>query len=154
MINKRLIIILFIFTIINTSAISQNEMADNAVCLELVGVPMLKNTLVDSVDVVLYEEKNDKEMIKIANVITQEDYFVFNLKRDSHYTILISKPGFSKKMISISTKLPKRVLPEPIFKYRIEIELNKEEKNSGKQRSVSQIDLINYDIQKDIFISH
>jgi hypothetical protein len=151
---RNVLLVLLTVLVLSFSAKAQTAKPDSAVCMEIVGIAMADKVPLDGVDVTLYRENEEMEMTEVTSISYHEHSFVFKLNKDSYYTIEVLKPGYVKRMIAISTKLPKGVMTDPIFRYEFEVELFKEQKNTDDYYLDFPVALIDYDVKKDAFVSH
>jgi len=65
----------------------------------------------------------DNELVSVINSEIAPLHKI-SLKRNQHYTLEISRPGYNNKLISISTMMPDNVVSEDLFVYQYDLELN------------------------------
>jgi hypothetical protein len=115
-----IVLLSFLFTFLsldgNCSSLVKRDSTD---CLEIAGMVTINDKPQTDVKVQLWlgNEKIDSLDLK------KEFKFRFILKRESVYSIVVSRPGFLNRIVSISTKLPKDVSTESLFRFSFEMEL-------------------------------
>ena len=147
----------FLLTILTISFLtskSQNIYNDSLICLEVNGIALSNKIPLDGVNVKLYMENEEMELIEITSVEHHDHSFTLKLQKDSYYTIEISKPGYLTRLVSISTKLPKDVKIKPIFIFEFEVDMPKEQTVADDYYLDFPIALIDFDAKKGVFVSH
>lgn len=143
---------IFILSCLNINA--QNIFNDSLVCLEVNGIALSNNIPLDGVNVKLYMENEEMEMIEITSVEHHDHSFSFKLQRDAYYTIEVSKEGYFTRTVSISTKLPKEVSSKPLFVFEFEVEMPKSKSVKDDYYMDFPVALIDYDTKRKVFVSH
>jgi hypothetical protein len=98
---------------------------DTTDCLEISGVVTKDGKPQTEVTVKLWLENEPLATIDLKKAFK----FKFVLKKDANYSIIISKPGFITRIVSVSTKLPKDASTESLFRFYFELELVSEKEN-------------------------
>ena len=102
----------------------QQSAPDTSICLELIG--KFDGTVKD------FEGNYTAKLIR-DNKVTEEQTlgvkksFTFEMRRNMLYTIKIEKKGYISKMISISTKIPKKTEAGESFNFDLQTNLISEE---------------------------
>ncbi|MCX6296139.1 MAG: hypothetical protein NTX97_08730 [Bacteroidetes bacterium] len=150
--------LLFSVTLILTSysAIGQKDLSqakDTSDCLEINGLAIEKNVPINGVTVKLYKENEEMQWEEVTSVEYHEHSFNFNLKRNSYYTIEISKEGYVTRSIGISTKLPDNIITvgSAKFLFEFDVELFKEKKGVNDYYLDFPVALIKYNETNQIF---
>jgi hypothetical protein len=153
----------FIFTTLLTATIlfstqrsfgknTRTDTTKSLVCLEVIGIALDENNEpLNGVEVRLYKENDELEWSEITNVMYHEHRFLFNLEADEYYTIEITKPGYVKRLIGISTQLPANVSYKQIFHHEFEVTLLKEKAGLDDYYLDFPVALIRYDKTRDVF---
>lgn len=100
---------LIFFFLLSVGSIAQEKKvktADTTICLKIMGMTIEENKPVDGIQVTLYKENEGLEWDEITSIKDHEHRFVFQLQVNSYYTIEVSKDGYVKRVIGISTILP------------------------------------------------
>lgn len=127
MVNYNKIIKKILFTstlILNTILSAQKNNTDSIVCLEITGKILgVGNKSEDTYkcELIYYNTVEKKENINVKKT------FTYNLKKNSIYTIRISKEGYITKLISIYTKVPD--VHNELYKLEFETDLFPEHKS-------------------------
>lgn len=140
---------LFLFAAFSASSfafVPGKPVNDTMLCLEITGKAMFNGTQLAGVTVVLTE--NNKEVSKTP--IPPKGKFLLVLKKNSHYTVKISKNGFVTRSVSVDTQLPPGT-EYGIYRFDMEVELFKENKNINNDYLDFPVALISYDKEKDVF---
>jgi hypothetical protein len=150
------LVLTFSLVIINNTFAAQNPEKDSLtskpVCLEILGIAVGQNKLpIDGVEVRLFKENEELEWNEITSVVYHEHSFVFKLEADQYYTIEISKPGYIKRLVGVSTKLPSNVSCKELFYHEFEITLVKEKTGLDDYYLDFPIALIRYDAKREVF---
>ena len=125
---------------------------ENSKCLEIIGVALdEKNELLAGVEVKLFKKNEEMELIEITSVPYHNHNFKFLLDVNEYYTIEVSKAGYVKRLIVVSTQLPETVSPKPIFTFLFEVMLFKEVKEADDYYLDFPIALIGYDAKNKVF---
>lgn len=140
-----------LFSVLYSSAFAGSM---DTVCLEITGIVKHEGTLIDGVTIKLYKENEEMEMTEITSTPYHDHSFKFKLLKDSYYAIEVSKDGYITRLISISTQLPPDVNVNPIFKYEFHLEMFKTQEGLDDYYLDFPVALIDYDANKDLFISH
>lgn len=80
--------------------------ADTTTCLKVMGMAIEENKPIDGIQITLYKENEALEWDEITSIKNHEHRFVFQLQKNSYYTIEVSKDGYVKRLVGISTILP------------------------------------------------
>lgn len=115
-------LISLVFFVINSYG--QEIKQDSVICLEIKGkVTNIKSKSDDSykIELIYYNSVINNEIISASKS------FKYNLKKNSIYSIRISKKGYITKLISIYTKLPQD--NEELYRLDFETELIEEHKS-------------------------
>lgn len=132
--------------------IPEKKQLENEKCLEIIGVALNeKNELLDGVEVKLFKKNDEMEWVAITSVPYHNHNFKFILDENEYYTIEVSKTGYVKRLIVVSTMLPGNVSPKPIFSFGFEVMLFKEVKEADDYYLDFPIALIGYDAKKKVF---
>ncbi|OFY85666.1 MAG: hypothetical protein A3F72_11985 [Bacteroidetes bacterium RIFCSPLOWO2_12_FULL_35_15] len=100
---------LIFFFLLSVGSIAQEKKvktADTTACLKIMGMTIEENKPIDGIQVTLYKENEGLEWDEITSIKDHEHRFVFQLQGNSYYTIEVSKGGYVKRLIGISTILP------------------------------------------------
>jgi len=116
---KRLLLYLFLLFQFSFS-FAQKQPSDTT--LLIVGTFNLKNNLARNIHVNLFLDEQRVD----SCTVTGNGVFGFALKRNLIYAIEISKEGFKKKTVGVSTKLPDGIAGKPYFKFVFQVPLEKE----------------------------
>ena len=92
---------------------------DTMECLEITGMVTINEKPQSDVTVQLWLE--NAEITKIE--LKKEFKFKFFLKKNAAYSIVVSRPGYLNRIVSISTRLPMDVTTEDLFRFNFEMEL-------------------------------
>lgn len=149
---KLFAIVIFISNFYTSAA--QNIYNDSLICLEINGIALSNKLPLDGVNVRLFMENEEMELTEITSIEHHDHTFTLKLQKDSYYTIEVSKPGYITRIISVSTKLPKDVKIKPIFVFQFEVEMPKEKTVTDDYYLDFPIALIDYDVNKGVFVSH
>lgn len=133
---------------------SQNFYNDSLICLEVNGIALSNKIPLDGVNVRLFMENEEMELIEVTSVEHHDHSFTLKLQKNSYYTIEISKPGYLTRLVSISTNLPKEVKIKPIFTFEFEVDMPKEQTVADDYYLDFPIALIDFDSKKGVFVSH
>ena len=121
-------------------------------CLKVNGLAVAEgNKAIDSVEVTLLEKNEEMEWIAVTNVPYHDHAFSFTLEINKYYTIEISKPGFVKRSVVISTFMPSDISVKPIFEYWFQVELFKEKKDVDDYYLDFPVALIGYNRTAGVF---
>jgi hypothetical protein len=153
LLQQKLATLLF-FACIGLITKAQNSYNDSLICLEVNGIALSNKIALDGVNVRLFMENEEMELMEVTSVEHHDHSFSFKLQRDSYYTIEISKPGYFTRTVSISTKLPKEVNHKPIFVFEFEVDMPKQTTVVDDYYLDFPIALIDYDAKKGVFVSH
>lgn len=124
-------------------------------CLAITGIAVdEKNIAINGAEIKLFKQNEEMEWIEVTNVEHHDHNFRFLLNVNEHYSIEISKPGYIKRLISVSTELPSNVSITPIFNYAFEVTLLTEKKNSDNFYQDFPIALISYNPKTQVFEEH
>lgn len=130
----------------------KNDSIESVLCLEVVGIAVNeKNEPIDGVEVKLYKENEELEWVEITNVSYHDHNFIFKLDANQYYTIEISKAGYVKRSVAISTAIPQNVDLEILFKYVFEVGLFREKKGMDDFYLDFPVALISYNEQNEVF---
>lgn len=156
---KQIITLIVVGTIFITSVgyinINEKNKYNESKCLEVIGVALNeKNEVVDGVEVKLFKKNEEMEWIEITSVPYHNHSFKFILDENEYYTIEVSKPGYVKRLIIVSTQLPQNVNPKPLFTFGFEVVLFKEVKEADDYYLDFPIALIGYDAKNKVFDNH
>ena len=128
-VTKLLLGIIFISSVSFVNGPSKKDSIESNECLKVVGIAIADGKEnIDSVEVRLLEKNEEMEWIEITNVPYHDHSFSLTLEVNKYYTIEVSKPGYVKRLIVISTYLPSNINLKPIFEYSFQVELFKEKK--------------------------
>ena len=131
---------------IKKDSIKSNE------CLVVIGIALdEKNEPIDGVNIKLYKENEETVWAEGTIVVYHDHNFKFVLDANEYYTIEISKPGYVKRLVSISTKLPSNVSIRPLFKYEFDIVLFKDREGVDDYYLDFPVALISYHAKTAIF---
>lgn len=147
------IILIFIFQT-SFSLDHKNSKTDNdsTVCLQIIGLAIEKDVPIDGVIVKLYKENEEMQWEEITCVVYHEHSFSFDLKRNTYYTVEVSKVGYVTRSVGISTKLPDNVIIGDVkFTFEFEVELFKEKKNIDDYYLDFPVALIKYNEANEVF---
>lgn len=151
-IKKLLIGIIFIASAGYTNGPFKRHSSDPQPCLEVVGIALGENNeAIDGVEVKLFRENEEMEWVEITHVTYHDHNFTFTLDVNSYYTIEVSKPGFVKRSVAISTKLPSDISIKTLFKYGFEVVLFKEKKELNDFYLDFPVALISYNPKTEVF---
>lgn len=103
------ILTFFSLFFLSLGAIAQEKKvktADTTTCLKIMGMTIEENKPVDGIQVRLYKENEGLGWDEITSIKDHEHRFVFQLQVNSYYTIEVSKDGYVKRLIGISTIFP------------------------------------------------
>lgn len=150
------ILLILIAFILKTSMYAgdpvKNDSIESIPCLEVVGIAVNeKNEPIDGVEVKLYKENEELEWVEITNVSYHDHNFTFNLDANQYYTIEISKPGYVKRSVAISTVIPQNVDLRILFKYGFEVGLFREKKGMDDFYLDFPVALISYNEKNEVF---
>lgn len=155
---KSFIVIKLIVGIILVSTVSyinisfKKDSVESKECLKVKGIAVADgDKYIDSVEVRLLEKNEEMEWIEVTNVPYHDHSFYFTLETNKYYTIEVSKPGYIKRLIAISTYLPTNISLKPIFEYSFEVELFKEKKGIDDYYLDFPIAIISFNKQKGVF---
>ena len=140
-----------IFLVFHSSAFAGST---DTICLEITGIVEHEGTLIDGVKIKLYKENEEMEMTEITSTPYHDHTFKFKLLKNSYYAIEVSKEGYITRMISISTQLPPNVKVKHFFKYEFHLEMFKVQEGVDDYYLDFPVALIDYDPNKDLFMSH
>ncbi|MFL5764138.1 MAG: hypothetical protein ACJ77K_09365 [Bacteroidia bacterium] len=122
------------------------------VCLEVVGVAIGENSEpIDGVQVKLLKENEEMEWMEITSVSYHDHDFTFALEANSYYTIEVTKPGYVKRSVAISTHLPEKIDYSEIFKYGFEVMMFKEKKAVDDYYYDFPVALVSYNPRTEVF---
>ncbi|HEY0031045.1 MAG TPA: hypothetical protein VGC65_09825 [Bacteroidia bacterium] len=148
--------LLLAITFISSISIAKNTIVKDSLeskeCLSVVGIALNeKNEIVDGVEVKLFRENEEMEWVEITNVAYHDHNFTFVLDVNEYYTIEISKPGYIKRSVAISTKLPANVNIKTLFKYGFEVVLLKDKEENDNYYLDFPVALISYNERTEVF---
>jgi hypothetical protein len=103
--------------------------------LLIVGSFSLKNNLNRNIHVKLYSGDIPLDSMVVAG--NQE--FGFYLQRNSNYTIVITREGFVRKTIAVSTELPENIRPKHWFTFGFTVPLVKEQVENNEDKYVKYV---------------
>ena len=105
-------LLIFLFTFSSRLNAQEQKMVegDTVACLKIIGLAVENNKPIDGIQVTLYKENEASEWDEITSVQDHEHSFSFYLQGNSYYTIEVSKDGYVKRLVGISTILPNDVL--------------------------------------------
>lgn len=137
------------------ASFEKNTITDSvksSTCLEVLGIAIDEGGKpIDGAEIKLFKENDELEWSEITSVFYHEHSFVFNLDVDGYYTIEITKPGYIKRLIGISTKLPSNVSYEEIFHHEFEVTLLQEKTEISDYYLDFPVAIIKYDPKRDVF---
>ena len=141
----------FFFLITCFKAIGEtSKFSDPDVCLEING--KIANAAEGSDETCLVELFTANTLVSWATLKDGKKSFRFALKKNSVYTIRISKRGYISRLVCIDTKTP--LDPEDMYSFSFETKLIKTEEAEklNKEFLDLPIALIYYEIKNDCFI--
>ena len=154
---KSFIVTKLLFGIILISSVSyvniplKRDSIESKECLKVNGLVLGEdNNSIDSVKVTLFEKNEEMEWKKIAIVPYHDHNFTFTMDVNKYYYLEVSKFGFAKRFVVISTNLPPNVNVKPMFEYWFEVELFKEKKGADDYLNYP-INLIGYNTNTEVF---
>lgn len=150
-IKKLLIGIILISSVsyINTPLKNFNKSKE---CLEVIGIAIGENNeAIDGIGAKLFKKNEEMEWVEITNVPYHYHNFSFTLDVNEYYTIEISKSGFVKRSVVISTILPTDVSVKPLFSFGFEVILFKEKKGIDDYYLDFPVALISYNKKSEVF---
>ncbi len=131
---------------IKNDSIKSNE------CLAVIGIAVdEKNEPIDGVQIRLYKENEELEWAEVTNVAYHDHNFQFILDANQYYTIEVSKPGYLKRFVAISTVLPNNIEITPIFTFEFDVVLLKEKKIVDDYYLDFPVALISYNKKSEVF---
>jgi hypothetical protein len=136
------------FTSINV----KKESAEPKECLQVIGIAIGENNEpIDGVEVRLLKKNEEMEWVNVTNVPYHDHNFEFILEANEYYTIEVSKPGFVKRSVVISTQLPANVSVKPLFRYEFDVTLFKEKKGMDDYYLDFPVALVGYSKKDAVF---
>jgi hypothetical protein len=139
------------FVVLSTSIISKAE-NNKTICLEVAGIAVDQNNKpIDGVQVRLLKQNDELEWTEITSVEYHEHSFLFKLEPNEYYTIEVSKDGFVKRSVGISTVIPADISLKQVFRYEFEVEMFKQKENTDDYYLDFPVALISYDKKRDVF---
>jgi hypothetical protein len=123
--------IIFFLAIQSTFVYAQKKNAKltDSICLQVIGLATEKNIPIDGAIVKLYKENEEMQWEEITSVVYHEHSFLFDLNKNSYYTVEVSKSGYVTRSVGISTTIPNDlVIGDVKFTFEFEVELFKEKK--------------------------
>ncbi|MGZ4033915.1 MAG: hypothetical protein ACXVPU_13740 [Bacteroidia bacterium] len=124
-------------------------------CLEVVGMAIdEKNKAIDGAEIKLYKENEELEWQEVTSVNYHDHNFVFKLEANSFYTIEISKPGFVKRSVSISTVIPDNTKLKTVLEYGFDVTLIEEKKEMDDYYLDFPVALVSYNSKTGSFENH
>lgn len=155
--NMKLIMKMMVFGIVfftNVGYINVNnksKMEDNY-CLEIIGIALdEKNQAINGVQVSLLKKNEEMEWVEVTSVKHHDHNFKFILEANEYYTIEVSKPGYVKRLITVSTILPANVALKPLFSFGFEVVMFKEKAGVDDYYLDFPIALIGYNPKTEVF---
>lgn len=132
--------------------IKERKMHEEGKCLEVIGVAVNeKNEPINGVEVKLFRKNEEMEWMEVTNATHHDHNFNFVLDVNEYYTIEVSKAGYVKRLVVISTQLPVKVSSKPIFTYGFEVTLFKEKKGMDDYYLDFPVALISYNKKSGVF---
>ena len=99
----------------------------------------------------MYKENEELEWAEVTNVAYHDHNFQFILDANQYYTIEVSKPGYLKRFVAISTVLPNNIEITPIFTFEFDVVLLKEKKIVDDYYLDFPVALISYNKKSEVF---
>jgi len=131
---------------VKKKSLSSNE------CISIIGIAVNeKNEPIEGVEIKLYKENEELEWAEVTTVAYHDHNFKFVLDVNQYYTIEISKPGYLKRLVAVSTNLPSNVSITPLFIFEFDIVLSKEKKGTDDYYHDFPIAIISYDLKSEVF---
>ena len=141
-------------TTIGVAGNKRNKDADTTKCLQVIGLAIEKSDALDGANIKLYKENEWLEEEEITSVVYHEHSFAFDLIKDAYYTIEISKPGYTTRLIAFSTKMPKNFdISGKQFLFEFDIHLVKEKKEEENFYQDFPCAIIEFNEKKEVFES-
>lgn len=132
--------------------ITESEKYMDEKILEVIGVAVNeKNQPIDGVEVKLLRKNEEMEWLEVTSAKHHDHNFKFILDVNEYYTIEVSKAGYVKRLIVISTQLPANVKRSPIYTYGFEVKLFEEKKGVDDYYLDFPIALIGYNKKSKVF---
>jgi hypothetical protein len=144
---KRTLLIVFFGFFASASFGSIIAKQDSMDCLEISGMVTINGKPQSDVMVKLWFENEQISTIDLK----KQFKFKFILKKNAAYSIIVSRPGFITRLVSISTKLPNDVSTESLFRFYFELELIPEKDSKDPFYADFPTANISYNPLKDAF---
>ncbi len=121
-------------------------------CLEVIGIAVNEqNQIMDGVQVRLLKKNEEMEWLEVTSVNYHDHNFKFILDENEYYTIEVSKPGYVKRSVVVSTQLPRNISPEPLFSFGFEVMMFKTKKGMDDYYLDFPVALIRYNKKSKVF---
>lgn len=118
---------------------------DTITCMQVIGLATENGFPINGIQVTLLKENEVMVKAELTSVMNPNHEFSFNLLGNSYYTIEISKPGYIKRLVSISTVIPNDALFDgDIFKFEFDVTLFKEIKGEDDYYLDFPVAIISY----------
>lgn len=132
------------------------QQIDTSICLQVIGIAVHKTLPLDGVTIILYKENEELVWEEITSIPYHDHSFSFNLQRNSHYSIEISKEGYFSRLVSIDTRLPEyvQVGSNNRFIFEFEVDFVKKVKMKDDFYADFPIAIISYNVSTGVFENH
>ncbi|MCC6448691.1 MAG: hypothetical protein IT215_08405 [Chitinophagaceae bacterium] len=150
-----LILILSVCKVQAQASAKKDSIVSTTECLVITGIAVNeKKQPINGVEVKLYQKNVEMEWVEVTAIQYHDHNFKFVLVANEYYSIEISKPGYTKRLIVVSTELPYNVNHYPVFNYAFEVTLFKEKIVRDDFYLDFPIALISYDEKSRVFAYH
>jgi hypothetical protein len=126
-------VLLFLFLLPCLRCFSQAYNSDTT--LLIVGSFSLKNNLNRNIHIKLYAG----DLPVDSMIVSGNQEFGFYLRRNANFTIVITKDGFVKKTIAVSTELPDNVKPKTQFNFGFTVPLVREPTEGNEDKYIKYL---------------
>lgn len=146
---KSLIAIGFI-SMVDLGKVSVSNSENSTKCLEINGLALDENNQpLDSVMVTLFQ-KNNMDWKEVVAMPYQNKGFDLVVDMNNYYYMEVTKPGYLKRYVFVSTFLPEGVDNKPLFHYLFDMTLYKANGETTNELNYP-IALIGYNPKNEVF---
>jgi len=144
--RKKYLLLLLVIIISGSARASSKTVKDTSLCLEITGKATCSGLQLSDVTVLLIQDNQEVEKV----VLKDKGKFRFLLKKNSFYTIRLSKGGYVTRSISINTELPPGT-KWGIWRFEAEVQLFRENPLMNNDYLDYPVAIISYHQAKDAF---